>query len=520
METDPTDTMVTTNDIAHDIIVEYVGILLFDPEFGASSRLKNLLKYLVEETLAGRGRLLKAYKIATEVLSRETSFDPNTDPIVRVEVRRLRRALEQYYQAKGPIPVRITIPKGQYAVLFMANDGKPRVSDSNPASAPYGATSETSSRLPGPVIVVLPFVNISGDADQDHFADGLAEELSLNFARFQNLSVISYYSTRRFKGDCVDIREVGQQLGVGFVVTGSIRRAAQTLRVTVQLSDTETGTLLWTQTFDRELTATNLFELQDEITSQVVSAIGGEYGVIPRTLWKASRGKRVAELSVYEAILHHHHYISVSTLESYTAARAALEHAVQVDPEYALAWAMLGTIYGDAYMMGIGELDNAMERGWACAERAMAIDPLCPHAHYAMGYLSLGWRDRNGVKQAAENLIDLNPNEAFMVGMTGLLLSLCGEFERGLAIMCSKAFDSTPTTRAGFISRCWRGTIIGATMKRHGWRRSALACLTCFGGLWCAPPRWDNWAGKKKHMLPGSRCCSSDRIFVSAPGII
>ncbi len=389
----------------------------------------------MEETLGGRGHLLKAYKIATEALDRETSFDPNADPIVRVEVGRLRRALEQYYQEKISAPIHITIPKGQYAARFVANDHKPHAPGSNPISTPHLAFSETPSRLSGPTLAVLPFVNLGGDKDQEHFADGLAEELSLNLARFQNLSVIAYYSTRRFKGDSIDIREVRQQLGVGFVITGSIRHAAQAIRVTVQPSETRTGTQLWTQPFDRELTASNLFALQDEITSQVVSAIGGEYGVIPRTLWKASRGTRVTELSAYEDILHHHHYLLVPTPESHVVTLAALEHAVQVEPEYALAWALLGVLYGDAHILGIGEVDDALERGWACAKRAIAIDPLCQHAHYAMGYLSLGWRDCAGAMQAAENLIDLNPNEAFMVGMAGLLLSLCGDYERGLAIM-------------------------------------------------------------------------------------
>ncbi|WP_089936577.1 tetratricopeptide repeat protein [Candidatus Entotheonella palauensis] len=423
------------NGLTHDTILKQCNTLLSDSNFKASSRLKRLLKYLVEETLAGRGHELKAYKIATEILDRKTTFDPETDPIVRVEMRRLRRALEHYYAGQGSTPVRITIPLGQYAVQFGVHDEETCVTGETSASTLHLAFPELSSHLSDPVLTVLPFVNLSGDTDQDHFADGLAEELSLNFARFQNLSVIAYYSTRRFKEQSIDVREAGRQLGAGFVVTGSIRRIAQSLRVAVQLSATNTGTQLWTQQFDRELTASNLFKLQDEITSQVVSAIGGEYGVIPRTLWKASRGKRVTEFSVYEAILHNHHYLAVFTPEAHAMTRAALEHAVKVDPEYALAWAMLGALYGDTYMLGFGELDNAMERGLTCAQRALAIDPLCPHAHYTMGHLCMGQRDRAGVIRAAENLIDLNPNEGFMVGIAGWFLSLCGDYDRGMAIM-------------------------------------------------------------------------------------
>ena len=122
---------------------------------------------------------------------------------------------------------------------------------------------------------MLPFSNLSGDAEQEHFADALTEDIITGLARFRDLFVISSNSSFRYKGRAVDIKQVGRELGVRFVLEGSVRRSEDRLRVTTQLIDAVTDEHLWAETYDRELTAGNYFEVQDEITEQVIAALGG-----------------------------------------------------------------------------------------------------------------------------------------------------------------------------------------------------------------------------------------------------
>jgi TolB-like protein len=134
----------------------------------------------------------------------------------------------------------------------------------------------------GPVVAVLPFENLSRDPDQEYFSDGLTDDIITALSRFKDLFVIARNSTFRYKGQAVDVRQLNKELGARYVLEGSVQRAESTLRVTVQLLDARDGTHLWAETYDRDLTASDIFEVQDEITEQVVGTIASLYGVISR----------------------------------------------------------------------------------------------------------------------------------------------------------------------------------------------------------------------------------------------
>ena len=195
--------------------------ILQSAEFRASDKQRKFLNFVVAEALNGRAAQLKGYTIAVSVYGRTETFDPQVDPIVRVEAGRLRRALEHYYLTAGQNdPVRIEIPKGGYVPTFRMVRKPP------PGAETQSSESEDSELPSGPSVAVLPLINMTADKEQDYFVDGLTEELTVELARYQEFRVIASQSTMRFKGQESDPKEIGGDLGVRFLLVGSVRMDA------------------------------------------------------------------------------------------------------------------------------------------------------------------------------------------------------------------------------------------------------------------------------------------------------
>ena len=295
--------MTAENKHSPESIRDQLERILDSAEFRASDKQSKFLSFVVDETLAGRSSQLKGYTIAVVVYGRPEGFDPQVDPIVRVEAGRLRRALEHYYLTAGiNDPVRLKIPKGSYVPTF------------NPVQIPPSGTQthtperEDRALTTGPSVAVMPLINLTGDREQEYFTDGLTEELTAELARYQDFQVIASQSTMRFKGQKVDPREVGQDLGVRFLLTGSVRKDVKTVKVTIRLLDTSSGVQIWGESYKRDQTAADLIALQEEIALSVIGSIADQYGMINRGLSRESRKKAPADLKAYDAILRFYHY--------------------------------------------------------------------------------------------------------------------------------------------------------------------------------------------------------------------
>ncbi|MGM0668783.1 MAG: hypothetical protein ACQET1_03640 [Gemmatimonadota bacterium] len=155
----------------------------------------------------------------------------------------------------------------------------------------------------GPAIAVLPFQNLSGNQEDEFLTDGITEDIITGLTRFTNLFVIARSSTARFKGERVDVREVGRELGVSYALQGGIRRSADHLRVNAELLDVSTGAHLWAERYDRELTPGDIFQVQDDITNRVVATLAGAEGVLSRSGAMKARAKPTDNLDAYEAVL-------------------------------------------------------------------------------------------------------------------------------------------------------------------------------------------------------------------------
>ena len=218
--------------------------------------------------------------------------------------------------------------------------------------APEGAAEHPwSTRANGPAIAVLPFINLSGDANQEYFSDGLTEDIMTELSRAsRDLRVLARNTAFQYKGKAVDVSKLGRELGVRYVLEGSVRRTEDDLRVTAQLIDTQTGAHVWADRFDRKMA--DIFLVQDEIISQIVGEIAGSYGAIERNEAKAAARKSPEQIQAYDLVLRARAAVQWDwTSETFGAARQALQQAIALDPKNSqarreLAWlGLVGWIF-------------------------------------------------------------------------------------------------------------------------------------------------------------------------------
>ena len=386
------------------------------PDFPGSERHAQLLRFLTREALEGAAHT-SAYAIATEVLGRDASFDPQIDPIVRVEIGRLRRALEAYHLKHPEEGLYVEVPKGAYRARFSRAGSR--------ETTPKGPAETT------PSLVILPIVNGNG-VEHDYLAFGLTEELLVALTRFDELRVYVYRERLPEKASEV---EIGRSTGARFVLTGTLREANDIIRVTMRLTDSTTGRQLWGESFERELTAASLFSILDDVAARIASLLADAYGIIPRTLHEESRARRTESIDAYEGVLRFHDALWHWDENGFRVARTALERAVAADPSYAWPLAALAGLYANDYLYYLAEPEPALATAERLARRAVALDPQCQKAHWAMAYVHYCKHEREAFENELEQAMALNPHYALFVGDAGTLYALSGSWPQGLTLI-------------------------------------------------------------------------------------
>jgi adenylate cyclase len=333
----------------------------------------------------------------------------------------------------------IDVPRGAYVPRFRSVSQTSGVAAGNP-----GVHQEPILAFPsGPSVAVMPLVNLTSDRRQEFFADGLAEEITNELARYQDLRVIAFQSTLRWKGRNFDAREVGRDLNIRFLLEGSIRKEARLIKITVRLVDTLNGSQVWGDQYQRQLKPDKLIALQEEIAQKVAGGIGSEYGIIPLNLSKESRKKPPGSLDTYEAILRCYHHFTDLTPQTFEEALRALEQAVTREPECALAWSLLGILYFNNYKLQYSPLKTPVEKAPAFIMKGVALDPQNQTVRACMALLQFCLNERDFFLLEAEKALALNPQSPFLSGYLGWLLALYGEWDRGLAIL-AKGMELNP----------------------------------------------------------------------------
>lgn len=366
--------------------------LLQSSDLHVPPRLKNLLAYLVEETLHGRAGNIKAYNIALEVFGRSERFNPNADPIVRVEAGKLRRQLELYYLLNPDDNVHISIPRGGYVPVFKAQDspGEHRPASWQRAfSAPDFSRTTSSPAVAAkkehkPILAVMPFSFSGEDPVLEHFVKGLAESLLVEMAHSHDVDALEAFAPSVGTPDLMDAVYRAKEMGARFILHGLVQRGQNSVRIYAALTDTNNARRIWTEKFDAAFDEQACLEIQDAITCKVVGMVMDSFGLINRTLLRETAHKGLDEIGVYEATLRYHAWISTFDRQDYLNAKEALEHSYAHAPDNAMVCALLSDIYSADFEFGYDLLPDALDKGLDLAGNALKLDSSCQMAHWAM----------------------------------------------------------------------------------------------------------------------------------------
>ena len=467
---------------AEEVKAELAAILA-SPLFAQAGRSRELLGFVVEETLAGRGDRLKGYTIAVEVFGRPQDFDAQADPLVRVEAGRLRKRLAAYNRGPGQCSaVRIEMRPGGYTPVFsyaaagtaaaggvgasvadvmvtnrrfarvavgaaalMALGGAAlfvRYDAYTPDVAPVPSAVVSAARvtggtvaIPGPRLLVLPVADLSDTASLQRFAGGVTEELVQALLSFNILAVASPAG-----GDIESkaLSELRSEFGVGYVLAGSVRLVHGKARVAVRLIDVELGTLLWTSSFDQAVENTDTVAAEEHVARALAILLASPLGPIYAHEIKRIAGKPIAELDPYECVLRFYDYAKSFGPTGHAESVACMQRAVLGEPRLALAWSVLATLYLHEHLYGYTPQPDrgpALDRALEAARTSLDIESSGRVAAVALAGVRLAQGDRAAFERTVARALELRPAHPAVLANVGYLLTIAGDHARGLEML-------------------------------------------------------------------------------------
>ncbi|MCC6340797.1 MAG: hypothetical protein IT166_01285 [Bryobacterales bacterium] len=351
------------------------------------------LRFTVEKAMEGHADELKEYLIGIEVFDRKPMYDPRVDPIVRVEARRLRAKLREYYSSAGAgDPIRIEFPTGGYVPQFLST---PREMAASPPKA-----------MPGKTIAVLPFANLSNEQASEYFSDGLTSELIHALTRAEGLNVVAWTSAAQWKGRAHDLKDIGRQLQADVVLEGSVRHARNNVRIMVQLIDASTGLYLWSESYDREMR--DIFAIQEEIANSIVSVL-----CIRLRARHAAEFRRETDVESYHLYLKGRYHWNMRTREGLQSSVGFFQKAIQRDPNYALAYAGLADAWSLLVEFGLHQAGELMPQAKTAALKAIELDSSLAEAYTSLAFIrSLYDWEWTEAEAHYRRAIELNPGYA------------------------------------------------------------------------------------------------------------
>ncbi len=408
-----------------DTVVDPLNVREQLEKLQRSSRLLALLRFLIEETLEGRSSSIKEAVIGNAVYGREPPYDPRIDSTVRVEARRLRRKLNEYYESEGQRdPIKIHLPIGTYVPEFVANNVENAgFAPEEDKGANCGAVFQEGF---GVALAVMPIQALTGDPADESFADGLTDELIFALERAKGLRITSRNITFQYKNQSRSQAEIAAELKVDAVLQGTLRRENDFTRVTIEVSD-PSGFVLWSDRIDSP--SKERMHLQERIAAtflsraQLDSSRMRAMQISPRPVAMEARAK------VYRA----RRLVDLQTPGALHDALSLFSQVNDAAPDYARGHAGVADCYCDMYRLGLTDHATALRAAKAAADRALEIDPGSVEAHTSLATIS-GWLERNRVVAEAgfQNALKLgeNPRAARLYAVLLTVLERHAEAER------------------------------------------------------------------------------------------
>jgi TolB-like protein len=435
--------------------------VLNSTDFDATDRERRFLGYVVEEALAGRGHRIKAYSIAVEVFGRDISFDPQVDPIVRVEAGHLRRSLERYYLTAGQAdPILITIPKGAYVPTFAPRSQPAPATPPPPLISPTIASDPPWRRMPllaagivgallvaavatlalwwnpfgaGPSVPEIPHVlvetfdDLTGTEASAAISTGLRQEVVGQLFKFRDLVVHESYPTDSDSSIPAP----------RFVLGGSVNLSADAFRLRVRLVNRADGSVLWAESYDGGMNVAKLLDAQTDVALNVATTLAPTYGII----FSADSSRQVTsppdDWTAYSCTLSFYAYSIVLDAKTRSSVRDCLEKTVERFPSYATAWGLLSLTYIDDHRFQFptdpAASQAALQRALAAAKQAVDLDPRNVRGLHAQMLALYFNQDIDAALAVGKLALAINPNDTDLMGEYGSRLALSGNWPEGCA---------------------------------------------------------------------------------------
>ena len=417
------------------------GFSITEPEFERwltvqrerlRSRVRQLHEAAAEDAFQDR-RIEEAIEHLTNALS----LDPLQEHLHRrlmklfAAERRADAAMAQFERCRTVLRQELGIdPDNETTALYekirsrrMQEDGDFAGHAASPIESQIPSLDSPAMVSDKPSIAVLAFENMSGDQEQEYFSDGIVEDIITDLSRVSGLFVIARNSAFAYKGKRCNVRDVCRELGVRYVLEGSVRRAADHVRITAQLIDGTTGGHMWAERYDRKLH--DIFKVQDEVTRDIVSALALK--LTPEECERVYR-RDTDNLQAYEYFLRGREQAFPDTLEANAQARAMLEKATELDPQFSPGFSYLSRNHVIAYVNRWGEAaDQGLELAMELGQHAVELDEANPHAYFAVGAAALWMKQHERAAIAAEKCLAISPNFAEGHAVLGLILVYSGK---------------------------------------------------------------------------------------------
>ncbi len=437
--------------ITHEDIQKQIKKVFKSPSFASSLLLRQFLQYIVNQTIEKKQKDIKAYNIAVEAFGRESSFDPQKDTIVRITAGKLRKELFSYYASEGENDlIRITVPKGSYIPEFEIIKNsvsslyksflKPPLNYKTillfvilfalGSTLFYNNFKENKISINKPAILFFEIKNLTLKKENDIWANGITEEISVLSSRFSEIEIYGPISNNQ---KTIDLNRFNKNDFL-FAFNGTLDKSDSLFILNARLSDYRTGKLIWAKCYKKIIDEESLINVEYEICNDISKKIGSIYGAVHTQVLSKTSPSLPKNLSSHKSILQYYKYLKHLTYDEFLVAKNALSQTVKNDPDYGLAWSALGALYVNEHLSFGADSLKSFTIAHEYIKRALKLDPNSVLIQSNWAYIAFRSKQIDKFKQAVSKAQELNPSN-IMNGENGLYLVYLGESERGLKMI-------------------------------------------------------------------------------------
>ncbi|TCL08463.1 TolB-like protein [Shimia isoporae] len=401
-----------TQTVDPKLVFEQMHRITGAQDFAPGKRTRQFLEHIITEELEGRGDRLKGTALAMDLFGRSADFDPASDPVVRTEAMKLRKALEHYYLTEGAQDqIYIDVPKGSYRPVITLRE----IDDVQ--------ASDTKHPNALPLLSVCRFEGDHADNTQ-LYREGLPGEIALELAKFGHIRVRD-----------VSAAQTEPDLTQGYALQGKVHAAGTKVRIVLQLSRQPDRQIIWSDRFVVDADEADVFALQETIAKACATELADAYGALGEDVAASYAGRDRKDASVFGALLSFHAHMRTSSVDSLSKFEDLSNRALVATPESGLAHALVALCQIEKVALGLADFASLEGETLSHAETAVALSPKCQEALFAAAVSALLRHDKTEFESLLSRAVNANPNGALLSTMVGAWIAMSGELERGCELI-------------------------------------------------------------------------------------